>query len=439
MEVSIEKLIYGGEGLARLPADERGPGKTMFVPFVLPGEGVEVTVKEQRPGFARAALDKVITPSACRVEPSCPYFARCGGCQYQHTSYEHQLEIKKAILRETLMRTAKLADVPEIQVHPSPPWNYRNRTRMRIAQANGNFAVGYNRFASREILAVETCPISSPLINQALATMREVGRSGHVPADIVEIEFFANADDSELLLEVNLPAKPRKADVSALTAFVSELRGRMAPVIGVAVFRQQRDGSLERWDIPDELHDIFGADHLRYSTSLGYYQVSAGSFFQTNRFLTDELVDLAIGFASGDYAADVYAGTGLFSLPLSQGFREVAAVEAGPFAAHDLKQNSPANVAVYAVTTEKFLAHLPAGAKFDSIIVDPPRAGLGDKISTRLAEIKAPRFTYVSCDPSTLSRDLKVLVQGGYRIEQAHLIDLFPQTFHIESVFHLVI
>ena len=439
MEVSIEKLIYGGEGLARLPANERGPGKAMFVPFVLEGERVEATFKEQRPGFARAALDRVITPSACRVEPPCPYFAQCGGCHYQHTTYEHQLEIKAAILRETLLRTAKLEAAPQIDVHPSPPWNYRNRTRMRIVQANGNFTIGYNRFASPEILAVETCPISSPVINQAIATMWELGRSGRVPEAIIEIEFFANADDSELLLELTLPAKPRKGEVPALAGFVSELRAKMPAVIGVALFSQQRDGALVRWDIPDDLCDTFGAEHLRYSTSQAFYQVSAGSFFQTNRFLTDKLIELATGFASGDYAADLYAGTGLFSLPLSQSFREVAAVEFAPFAAHDLRQNCPANVVVYPVTTDMFLANLPAGTNFDSVIVDPPRAGLGASVAEALGRLKAPSLTYISCDPSTLARDLKVLLQVGYRIEQAHLIDLFPQTFHIESVFHLVI
>jgi 23S rRNA (uracil1939-C5)-methyltransferase len=439
MEVSIEKLIYGGEGLTRLPADERGPGKAMFVPFVLAGERVEAEIKEQRPGFARATLVAVVSPSTCRMAPPCPYFARCGGCHYQHTSYEHQLEIKTAILRETLMRTAKLEAAPEIAVHPSPPWNYRNRTRMRIVPANDSFTIGYNHFASREILAVETCPISSPLINDTLAAVWELGRAGRVPPALLEIEFFANADDTELLLEFSFAAKARRNEVAPIAAFVSELRTRMPAVKGVALFWLQRDATLVRWDIPDELRDAFGAEALRYSTSLGFYQVSAGSFFQTNRFLTDELVDLASDFASGDYALDLYAGTGLFSLRLSQRFREVAAVESAPFAAHDLRQNCPTNVAVYPLAAEKFLAQVPPGTRFDAVIVDPPRAGLRPKVSELLGRMKAPRLTYVSCDPPTLARDLKILLQAGYKIEQAHLIDLFPQTFHIESVFHLVV
>ena len=435
MEASIVKLVYGGDGLARLPADDRGPGKALFIPFVLAGERVEATLTEQRPGFARATLAKIVVASPCRVEPACPYFTRCGGCHYQHTTYENQLEIKVAILRETLLRTAKLKP-PEVQVHPSPPWNYRNRTRMRVVQANGKFILGYNRFSSREVLAVETCPISSPLINRALAVLWELGRAGDVPFCVAEIEFFANAEDAESLIELTIPTKPRRADASSLAAFVSELRARLPAIIGVAVFCQQRDGICP-WDIPRDLRNTFGADHLRYATTVGYYRVSAGSFFQTNRFLTDDLVRVAIGNVRGDHALDLYAGTGLFSLPLSQRFREVAAVESAPFAFHDLRQNCPSNVLGHCVSTERFLAQLPDAARFDMIVVDPPRAGLGAKVSRVLAALKTPLLSYVSCDPATLARDLKVLLEAGYRIEEAHLFDLFPQTYHIESVFHL--
>src|SRR5437879_4842119 len=154
MHLKIEKLVYGGDGLARLPADERGPGKTVFVPFVLEGEKVEVTVTEQKPGFARGRLERVIESSGNRSEPACPYFQRCGGCHYQHANYPHQLEIKAGILRETLKRTAKI-DLPcELQVHPSPEWGYRNRTRLKV-QSEPEFALGYYRFRSHELLPVE--------------------------------------------------------------------------------------------------------------------------------------------------------------------------------------------------------------------------------------------------------------------------------------------
>src|SRR5215472_3512059 len=165
MNLTIEKLIYGGDGLARLPADERGRGKAVFLPFVLPGEKVEASITDEKPGFAWATVDEILEPSQERTSASCPYFERCGGCHYQHTNYEEQLEIKKAILKENLYRLAKLDLEAEMAVHPSPPWNYRNRTRMQV-RTEPEFALGFFKVSSHALLAVEECPISSPLINR---------------------------------------------------------------------------------------------------------------------------------------------------------------------------------------------------------------------------------------------------------------------------------
>ena len=180
MQLTIEKLVYGGEGLARLPADERGPGKAVFVPFVLPGETVEAALREEKPGFGRARLERVLSPSEQRVAPRCPYFQRCGGCHYQHTDYAHQLEIKASILKENLRRIAKLELDKDLEIHASPPWHYRNRARFKV-QTAPEFAMGYYKFNSHELLAVEDCPISSPLINRALAAAWQLGRGGTVP------------------------------------------------------------------------------------------------------------------------------------------------------------------------------------------------------------------------------------------------------------------
>src|SRR5580704_5171231 len=175
MQLTVEKLVYGGDGLARLPADEHGRGKAMFVPFVLEGEKVEAALLEQKPGFARGRLDRILEPSSHRISPGCRYFQHCGGCHYQHTSYEHQLEIKATILRENLRRIAKLELDQELKIHPSPAWNYRNRTRLRI-QTAPEFSLGYYKFNSHELLAVEGCPISSLLINRAVAEIWQMGQ-----------------------------------------------------------------------------------------------------------------------------------------------------------------------------------------------------------------------------------------------------------------------
>ena len=436
MLLTIDKLIYGGNGLARLPADEKGPGKAVFLPLVLEGERVEGEITEQKPGFARARAGKILEASPHRIAPACPYFGECGGCHYQHASYEHQLQIKAAILRETIRRVAKLELAQEIRVHPSPAWNYRNRTRLRLRTRP--FVLGYNRLRWSEMLAVEQCPISSPLINRAIAVLWELGRADKVSAEVAEIEFFANAEDTQLLVELTVQEKDWRRRKSDLPEFVLAVRALLPEIAGVAVFHGVGPGEIETEEVPAELRKTFGAQHLQYVTGNASFQVSAGSFFQTNRFLTEKLVELVTGDRSGDYAFDLYAGTGLFSLILSQSYRQVGAVEAAPFSFHDLKQNCPSNVAGYRVPVEKFLVHLPDGTKADLVIADPPRAGLGEKVARALPATGAPRITYVSCDPATLARDLTVLMGSGYRIEEVHLVDLFPQTFHIESVIQLV-
>src|ERR1035438_6950234 len=197
MLLSIEKLIYGGDGLARTPAAADDRSMAVFVPFVLPGEQVEAEIRQEKPGFARASVTRLIEASPHRVEPHCPYFQQCGGCHYQHIPYERQLEFKAQIFRETLQRIAKIELNNEIRLHPSPPWNYRNRTRLQVRTAP-EFALGYFRFGSHEFLPVRECPISSPLLNRVMACLLEVGGL-NCPTAVEEIELFADAADERLL------------------------------------------------------------------------------------------------------------------------------------------------------------------------------------------------------------------------------------------------
>jgi len=428
MQLKIEKLIYGGDGLARLPGDERGPGKSAFVSFVLEGEQVEATIVENKPGFARARLDTVAESSPDRVQPGCPYFQRCGGCHYQHTGYENQLAIQAAILRETLKRTAKIELPCELQIHPSPEWNYRNRTRIKVQPAP-QFALGYYKFRSHELLPVEQCPISSPLINRALEALWAKGRAGDLPESVREIELFADHADSALLLEIycaaGTPPEAAEQACHSLSDAIPEIKG-------VVAFEQPHTGQLGQ---PKKLAEK-GSSALPYRVGDVAYHVSAGAFFQVNRFLTEELLRTVTDAASGQIALDLYAGVGLFSVVLARSFAQVIAVDASQTSHSDLRQNVPPEVKAVRATTEQFLAKA-SGPRPDFIVADPPRGGLGENVVRNLVKLGAPRMTYVSCDPSTLARDLRHLVSSGYEIERAHLIDLFPQTFHIESVFHL--
>jgi 23S rRNA (uracil1939-C5)-methyltransferase len=424
--LNIEKLIYGGDGLARLPPDNRGRGKAVFIPFVLAGEKIEAVITEEKSGFARAKAETIVEPSLQRIQPPCPYFSRCGGCHYQHATYDHQLDIKKEILRENLRRIAKLELQCEIQVHPSPPWNYRNRSRLQM-QTQPEFAAGYFKFASHELLAVEDCPISSPLINRGIATLWEAGRSGKAVEGVREAEFFANADDTKMLLEFLCAPEARRA---AVRAWAEELCATMPEIVGVVAFREPQKG------VQEPLVAV-GAKELTYQTQTSAYRVSAGAFFQTNRFLTDELINIVTSGCSGELALDLYAGAGLFSTALACNHRHMISVESSQTAAGDLQYNLPGNGKAVRATAEQYLTERTHRVSPELIVVDPPRSGLGDSVTRALASMSAPRLTYVSCDPATLARDLVPLLAAGYRVEGAHLVDLFPQTYHLESVLQL--
>ncbi|MGA3213863.1 MAG: 23S rRNA (uracil(1939)-C(5))-methyltransferase RlmD [Terriglobales bacterium] len=438
MQLTIEKLVYGGDGLARGPAGEGGGGKAVFVPFVLAGERVEASVVQDKAGFVRAAVQQILESSPERISAGCPYFSHCGGCQYQHTNYEHQLQIKTAILRESMQRLGQI-EAPAITVHDSPPWHYRNRTRMRV-RAGVNFALGYQRMSSRQLVPVEQCPISSPLINRAIESVWQLGRAQMVNAALSEIEFFANAADDRLLVEFTLADNYWALDQKpGLVEFVAELRRLLPEVAGVAVFRMTPKGPVVREDIPPDVQEIFGADELSYDAGGCEYHVSAGSFFQANRYLIGKLIELVTSGQTGDSALDLYAGTGLFGLPLSQSFREVIAVEAASFSFHDLRRNTPSNVAALRETAESFLERTckRRTTAFDLVVVDPPRAGLGAEVIAGLDRLPTAHITYVSCDPATLARDIKLLSKAGFKVREMHLLDLFPQTFHIETVARL--
>ncbi len=427
MLLTIEKLIYGGDGLARLPGDEQGRGKAVFVPFVLEGERVEVSLLEEKRGFARAQADKVLQPSPHRIAPTCPYFQACGGCHYQHASYEHQLEIKAAILKENLRRIAKIELNAELVVHPSPPWKYRNRTRMKV-RTEPEFALGYYKFNSHELLAVEQCPISSPLINQAITGLWHAGREHRFPGEVQEIEMFASAEDEKLLLEVYCAPG---VTVEVGNEIAKVLVRSVSQCTGVIVFREPNRGAEA------ERVASIGAGELSYKTRHHSFRVSAGAFFQVNRHLTDELVSIVAAKHSGELALDLYAGVGLFSLALAENFAQVIAVESSPTAYSDLSYNARPNVRAVHAATDRFLNQGSRKARPDLVVVDPPRSGLGEVVVRSLGELGARQVTYASCDPATLSRDLAGLLKAGYVVRRSHVVDLFPQTFHVESVLEL--
>jgi len=432
MLLSIEKLIYGGDGLARTPAAADGRSIAVFVPFVLPGERVEAEIVQEKPGFARGTVTQLIEPSPDRVTAACPHFQACGGCHYQHIPYERQLELKTSILRETVQRIAKIDLPAHIQTHSSPPLHYRNRTRLQV-QTAPDFALGYYRFGSHEFFPIRECPISSPLINRVMSRMTELGGCDCPPA-IEEIELFADDADQRLLAWGFCGPD---ADEEILLRWAEALRKESPEIAGVTFFRSRRRSED---DAPDDLKALAqtGSQEILYRVEGTDYRVGAGAFFQVNRHLIGQLVETLSAHEARDLALDLYAGVGLFSAALAPSFHHIFAVEASLLSHAHLLHNIPANVKAVRARTEDYLRNRPARPRPDLVVVDPPRAGLGKVVTRSLAALGAPRIHYVSCDPATLARDLAPLLAAGYRMEEAHLFDLFPQTYHIESVVLLV-
>jgi 23S rRNA (uracil1939-C5)-methyltransferase len=421
VNLTIEKLVYGGDGLARLPE-----GKTVFLPFVLPGEEVSATIVQEKSSFARATLDQVIKPSPYRIQPQCPYFSACGGCHYQHAGYTAQLENKRAILKETLLRNGKLEWKGEIITHSGEPWGYRNRSRLKV-RGGADFAIGYHKMGSHDLLPVKQCPISSPAINRVLTHIWEMGEGGKVPAGINEIELFADHADTKIVLEIYIAH-----DAPEMREFAAALQAKAPEVKGIAFFTENTS--------PDSLRELpkytVGDATLAYLVGEKSFRVSAGSFFQVNRYLVRELVQTVVGDFHGKIALDLYAGVGLFASHLSKRFDQVFAVESAPASAADLQANAVKNMVPVLSPAEGFLPRC-INMQPELVVVDPPRAGLGAKTTQLLAALRVKRIVYVSCDPATLARDIRLFLETGYHVEEVHMVDLFPQTFHIESVVRL--
>jgi 23S rRNA (uracil1939-C5)-methyltransferase len=411
MKLRIEKAIYGGDGLARIPA-----GKTVFVPGTLPGELVEATIANDRRSFATGKLDAILEPSAERVAPGCEYFPRCGGCQYQHAGPAFQLQMKLDILKETLER-AHVAIPNEIASLNGPAWGYRNRIRL---QAKGR-RLGYLQRGSHTLLPVTHCPIAAPVLEQAITVVERVAGLEDL---CEEVEFFTNGEQDQLLICL-WPGQRQRPREQALEAFAERVRVELPPLIGVGLFTQQ---NMKYW----------GQRSLSYTVCGIPYQVSLGSFFQVNRFLLPELLQLVVKDRSGRIAWDLYAGAGLFARALDFDF--VTAVESEGFSSDDLKKNleSRPHQVVRSNTLDFLSSQSSAQVKPDLIVVDPPRAGLGKEICSHLSRIAAPNIIYVSCDPATLARDLQTLLESGYFLQTIQLVDMFPQTFHLETVTVLV-
>jgi 23S rRNA (uracil1939-C5)-methyltransferase len=417
MEVRIEKLVYGGDGLGHQN------GRTVFVPYVLPDEVVNIREVERKKKFVRGRVQHIVTPSPDRASPPCPHFTQCGGCHYQHIPYDTQTNFKSTILRETLSRIGRISWDGPILAHPSPPLRYRNRAQWKIRPAGAHHAIGYFQAASTALCPVEQCPVLSPRLEEVLSTLRSLLAEGALPGSLREVEAFVDAADEKILLN------------GALESF-SVSPAKLAEKLRAAIPNLE---TILLHDMARDRFELFGPGHLNYRVADTNFQVGHLSFFQANRFLLDELTQAVLAGMQGRLALDLFAGVGLFTIPLTQKFQRVVGVESNAAAARNLEANVAAAAVAAQCTNSPVETILNDWQETpDLIVLDPPRAGMPAEAMQRINALAPPRVHYVSCDPATLARDLQSFLAGGFIIEEIHLFDMFPQTFHIETLVKLV-
>ncbi|MEZ5428610.1 MAG: class I SAM-dependent RNA methyltransferase [Pyrinomonadaceae bacterium] len=380
IDVSIEKIVPNGFGMAF------AENLTVFVPLAVPGDRLRVRINQIKGKTAFAEIERIVDPSKQRVDPPCQYFGRCGGCDFQQMPYPVQLEAKIEIIRDCLRRIGKIDFPDEIRMIPSPkPFGYRTRAQWHLETRRKK--TGYYGRNSNRVIDVETCSILSQELQGAFEELRK------------NIDWQAYWSET-----VRIEASAAGGEVSLFS---------------------------------DEI--IEPTREIEFQLDGNRYFFNANTFFQGNFFLIGELTETALAGAEGEKALDLYCGVGLFTLPLAKKFGTVIGVEASDRAVDFAEKNAAVagleNIGFYRRAVSDFLVLNPDELKeIDFVVLDPPRSGTEKGVIEGLIGAAPRRISYVSCEPSILARDLRILEAGGYRIESITAIDLFPQTHHIETV-----
>lgn len=399
VKVEFLKFGYGGETLGRLP-----DGRTIFVPFALPGETARVEVLEEKQGFARGRLAELLSPAPERIQPRCPHFGDCGGCHYQMMPYPKQLETKHTVLRDQFARLGGIADPPVAECIPSPvEWNYRNAVQFHLDREG---KPGYQAASSHRMVPIRECHLPEPAINEIWPLLEFDPQPG-----LERIQLRAGrGGDVLLMLETGTGEAP-EVEISLPISVVSQSEG--------------------------EAVTLAGEDHLMLEVKDLNFLVSADSFFQVNLPQAERMLDWlleALALQGTETVMDLYCGVGLFSRFLAPLAGRVIGVEVNISACEDYAENLDEydNVELYIGAAGSILPSL--NLKADIIVADPPRAGIEKKAMESILKMKPGRIAYISCDPATLARDAKALLAEGYLLRSVQPIDMFPQTYHIESL-----
>lgn len=401
-EILLTTLAYGGDAMGRLE-----DGRALFVPFGLPGERVRVRLTEEKRGFARGELVEILYASPRRITPRCKHFGVCGGCHYQNLPYEEQLKIKTEILRDQLTRIGRIENPPVREMIPSPdPWNYRNHVQFHLTKEGKLGYVGAGTSFAHGIIPITECHLPEESINSLWPQLEF-----EPDTNIERVSLRAGKDDDLMLVLESDSAESPDLEIEAEIS-VAHVFEENAVIIA-------------------------GNDHVVIPVLGRDFRVSAPSFFQVNTALAEKMVQYLLTGLPASLSStllDVYCGVGLFSAFLAPRCERVIGIESSPSACEDFSFNLDEfdNVELYEGLAEEVLPQLEAEP--DIALVDPPRAGLEKRAMDGILKFHPPVIAYVSCDPSTLARDSKRLIEGGYKFKQVTPFDLFPQTYHIESI-----
>ncbi|MHB2015581.1 MAG: 23S rRNA (uracil(1939)-C(5))-methyltransferase RlmD [Candidatus Xenobia bacterium] len=434
--VTLSGLAAGGEAIGRLD------GFVLFVPDGVPGDQVEVEITEVKKAYGRARITQVLEPSSTRVEPPCPVFWECGGCQLQHIDYPTQLALKTRIVEDAVRHVARLKDVPvETCLGMDRPWSYRNKVQFVVAHGPtlGLYARGTHR-----VVGMETCAIQHPLNNQVLQTARDALR-------VVRWQPFDEASGQGVLryIVARVTEEPAAvmvtfvvthADVPRKSQLIGILRSQVPGLRGVLLNVNERPGNTI---LGARFETLWGVEHLEEHVAGLAFRISARSFFQVNRTMLlrmYETLERLLPLTKDDVVLDGYCGTGTLSLPLARRAGQVVGIEAVAPAIDDARDNAAlngfTNVRYEVGTVEGVLPRL--NECFTAATIDPPRKGCEPVVLETFARMGISRIAYVSCNPVTLARDLGRLSELGYTTRLIQPLDMFPQTAHVECVAQVV-
>ena len=443
IEVIFEDLTHDGAGVAKVE------GYPLFVPNGLPGEKAKIKVIKVNKGYGFGRLMEITEASPYRVEPECPIYKECGGCQLQHMSYEGQLKAKEKQVSDVLQRIGKLENV---KVHPvigmENPWRYRNKAQVPIGENEGGLIGGFYQQRSHQIIDMKACIIQQERNDEVVKKVKEICNINGVRAydeqkhkgELRHIMARYGLKSGEVMVVL----VTRTNELTGKKKIIEEIAKRIP---GVKSIVQNINSKRTNVIFGDETKVLWGEEVIYDSIGDIKFAISARSFYQVNPEQTKVLYDKALEYADltgEENVIDAYCGIGTISLFLAQKARKVYGVEIVPEAIEDAKKNAElngiSNVEFAVGEAETVIPEwYENGVVADVLVVDPPRKGCDDKLLQTIINMKPKKVVYVSCNPATLARDLRVLEDGGYQTVEVQPVDMFPQTMHVECVAQLIL